>query len=976
MPPVPHELTLPPAALAFTAPVGHAHQPDPPHSLPQLIPVGPGVVLHGTFMARLGGLPKDVLARLTCRELAAAGDERATARTAYDAAQESISGLLYRAVPEQPHASQRNVLLGLRRRLHSGRVEAMPQGALSSSVLASCSLSPADASSITGHVNALGAIHGQEQELRALHDAAVLTTRRALASLIRDEDFATGILLSSSSLFGRINWYASQSPSQTGSRYERVERGLLRYLTRASGKATPFGRFYSAVMARFELDVGRACTAQPFLIGSLSRRSSQALPNKRLLPLIWALATEESDTAIHLPLRWNSTARRDGARLRFLFASGASESFRSIKYTPVVALVETLFTRSGEWTLASLATALATELPSEIDGPQLRAYLRRIVDVGLLIFSHGVEEHAGEWPATLASVFAAIPTSLSAELVDLLRGVSPQRQDWSDGSVTTRAAALGRIAAAVSRLQIGDPAARLKTTPLLFEDTSCPAELRLRMTASLRDVMSTFAAYVRLTHCLAYPRAQQARLRAFFDRRYSDGAAIPLLDFFEDAQRELHATPAPTEVSAAPADTSADAEMPTIPEPPHVGALSAAMARLHALFGSAWGRCAGAGIADIPLAQLEEAIGDVARRRDEALSIAAFCQVVQDGATASPLLIVGGGRYATGHGRYFSRFLGTLPHGLTRNLLATNVRTSPHLVAEIALDQCFNGNLHAPLTAAVIEYPGTAAPAGPQSISCLDLVVSQDAHDAHELALHQLSSGRRVQPVELGFLSPHLRPPLYRLLSALAAPSSFSLPLPHSIPRSADSIPTASEQVTVRPRFTIAGCIVVARKQWRCGKSALPRRASREPWSAYFVRVDDWRRQSQIPDSVYVHVAMTTRGAPPGHRGDRTSIASEEEESGARALFTDAPRANSEADGDIDSRREGQQSDDRKPQFIDFRSPLLVRLLARIAEQAAGTVVFEEVLPDDEQLPRVDDQRFVYEALIQLELASASRQPV
>lgn len=189
-------------------------------------------------------------------------------------------------------------------------------------------------------------------------------------------------------------------------------------------------------------------------------------------------------------------------------------------------------------------------------------------------------------------------------------------------------------------------------------------------------------------------------------------------------------------------------------------------------------------------------------------------------------------------------------------------------------------------------------------------------------------------PVDLGFMNPRMRPPLFQLLSRFTPVVSFNISLPEQLSPTEPTEKANDEErpdVVTRPRITYHGDLVLARRQWRLDGAALPTPEPSEEAFDHFARVDAWRRRLGLPPSVFLRLRPQGR----------------------------APREHL-----------------HKPQFIDFESPLLVELFGRIGDSLGDTLfhaVFEECLPDDRHLvhgPDADDRetRWATELILQVDL--------
>ena len=291
---------------------------------------------------------------------------------------------------------------------------------------------------------------------------------------------------------------------------------------------------------------------------------------------------------------------------------------------------------------------------------------------------------------------------------------------------------------------------------------------------------------------------------------------------------------------------------------------------------------------------------------------------------------------ALGFGKYLSRFMHLFSEEVRQSLHGNSLGTEEHDYFEIALDSHFNANLRPQrllrrLTYPFVEY-GVSSTADTKS---LDLTVKKIGS---EVILCRREDGKRVVPLDLGFLSDANRPALFRLLRRFGPAARFH----HDFfpPRTRATMPP--KPVTYLPRIVYEAHVVLSRRQWRCAPGSIPTR-DRHGIAEYMVRLGEWVHEHGIPRRVFAKLH-----APPRMRAGAGHHAPHEPE------------------GEILSKIVVRR-DDRKPQLIDFCSPLLVDVFERLAQAGrTATVILEEPLPDDWSTTSNDAVSFHSEALIEL----------
>lgn len=135
-------------------------------------------------------------------------------------------------------------------------------------------------------------------------------------------------------------------------------------------------------------------------------------------------------------------------------------------------------------------------------------------------------------------------------------------------------------------------------------------------------------------------------------------------------------------------------------------------------------------------------------------------------------------------------------------------------------------------------------------------------------------------------------------------------------------------QVLMYPRVIYQDRIILQRKTWYIKKEFTPTKQADESDWAYYLRLNYWRYDLGIPDHVFLIVHDLTRTAEV------------------------RPTSNS-------------KTDDRKPQYISFKNPLLTSLFEKSIQRVSSEFTIVEMLPSPEQLLDVDGERRVTEFVIE-----------
>jgi hypothetical protein len=285
-----------------------------------------------------------------------------------------------------------------------------------------------------------------------------------------------------------------------------------------------------------------------------------------------------------------------------------------------------------------------------------------------------------------------------------------------------------------------------------------------------------------------------------------------------------------------------------------------------------------------------------------------------------------------GYGKYFSRFVPLLAKfgdggdgfsSLIARDLNRHCRAGETLV-DIGGVFGTNANVRPSWLPAAIAWPGVYRNGHSNLIPLSEICVRVADGRAHLL---HTTSGTILRPFHFGFLTPQMLPRLAALLIDFGPPQPGRLPWNTLVP--------AADDTTHRGRITF-GNLLTFRAGWRFDSGMVPARPPGSSFSEYFLEVNRWRHHSGVPDQVFAIIDRTLRT-----HGDRPSESGHDPRPFAK----------------------------RKPQFIDFESPLFLHRIDRIARSARRSVVFEEVYPQPERSLASDatGRRFATELIVQID---------
>jgi hypothetical protein len=831
---------------------------------PELLPL---------FVARLSALPTDDVFRLRQAPLSLALANLVDAERSIAVTRDEVSRALHAAIGRQEQRRLRNALVEVRRSLYNGRclserqVEVVDQ-----------TLSLEERQCVQAFTGLLELRNQRLARIELAYETGLRQSRRMFQKAVADSRFQNGVMLSSSALYRNLERYQSADPQWFDSRNEQIERGLLRYFTRAAMKATPFATFCSVAVGQLVDPTSHVSRSDKLITieGDPSQQKVFTRLNKSIYGVLWSHLKQRPAVRRQLTVDLNPTLHSLSGKWVFLANVRGREVFQRIGRNEAIDLIE-MIVRDRAPILAELTDRLMTDPGVEAGREEASAYLDSLLEAGFLRFRTSVTEQECDWDLPLRSALSTVDDEharLTVELLTTLREQLQQLERLPD--LTTRGDIIARMHSSIRQAleRLGIPTQVPRNLPV-FEDATSAARLCVVRDAPLQAALDCLSSFLKLTLPISHPRREQATMRHFFDTFYDATKPVSLLRFYEDFYREHLKTHLEKERLRASRQSDKAIDGYDFFNPfglAIVAHLGDASRQVAAVFRDAWAKDPTAEEVNVDLAAIERVtspLGPLNAMR----SVSVFCQPISvDGIVRAGRLFVSGGNYHAGFGKYFSRFLYMLPDELRVHTRLSNAALSEGLLAEIRGDELFNGNFHPQLADWEISYPTGESASSEGQLDCADLQVIRDADDPFALALQHRDTGKRILPLDLGFLAMHRRPPLFQLLAHFMPAGQYSIGLPDSLAKSGPSEPEsslvddkASSGIGYRPRMTINGCLVVGRRRWSIPARLYPHQHATEPGHVYFVRVNNWRRQNGIPAEVYVRLRPTQgQGLNPG----------------------------------------------------------------------------------------------------------------
>jgi hypothetical protein len=866
-------------------------------------------------IARIAGLPADAVERFgtaLCAGIAETGRLEAELAGSRAALADRIHELVPGSSPEL-----RRLLLAVRRDCFNGRPIGRHSGASTWAELRQLAGSLVDRV-----VEGENRTAGRGAEFQVEYDRERDRQRLALLDSLRDPAFARGLALASPDLFrGSSTLHAS--PAGTRTRAQRkVEVNLLRYVSRAATKLSPFSTFTRIGLATLRRDVPGATVR---LRGDGWRARSLVRIKPYLLEKFAAMLR------CHEPFRAglevvvnNSVTEIDGGRVMYLRpsywepdADTGQFSFRAESLVrvglrgPFVSYVREQL-GSARLTYAELVANVEREFSGEWDGARVRQEVDALVRIGFLVLLPPWKVHEGHLETNMLRALRAVPpddaTAPFVEHLERLVGLEEGFASSADpvGAAEEMDRLIDEAWAAVAPLGGVDPesgyarASRYSVYEDVFvmpaeEDSSSPsvADVPRR---SAEDALRSVEPLVRLAAVFDHRHDFLHTLDALARDRWPGRREVRLLEVFNVVQPLWH------EYIRFRMAAREDGGWRSTWNPLGLPELSElAQHREEAYRG---------------LLGCLRREGDDQRLCGEALTAvlawvpaaytsfeAGACMFLQPADAGRGLWMLN--RVKEGTGRFGSRFTPAMDEAMRRrytwHLIARGTREADGERVDLLDLRCVQGdtlNIHPLQTPRVLALPEAEneAPSHRQ-VRLGDLWVRFGAGRPHL----RDGKGRRLLAVQLGFAYEDYLPPLVKFLS-LFGPSETSAAFPP---------PWEEQEGALRfAHRTILGNVVLHRRSWSFPVQPLAEAAAGLDEAGAFAAVNRWRLVHAIPECVF----MIERVPHP---------------------------------------RVGVRS---QPQYVDFTSPLFVALF-RSALQDVESMTVTEALPAPGAFPRDGEGR-------------------
>ncbi|MCO6478584.1 MAG: lantibiotic dehydratase [Phaeodactylibacter sp.] len=771
--------------------------------------------------------------------------------------------------------------------------------------------------------------------------------RESLMALAQKEHLNKGLTLSSHTLYERIKHF-TRGKNLKNKKARQTEIGLLKYLSRIYAKTSPFSTFTSICLA--EVD--------PATKG-IALKEKEALENRNVVRLnnfiFRSIKTALFNCRLsfyHFPVSLNPSIFRESSQFRYLINFNNIESIKRIESNQVLEEIFSLLKNTdAPPSFGNLAQALIKIVAAS--DAEVEQYLLTLINNGFLEFNLPVSGIDPNWDQALAHFLKclnlddnpiiertiSILTSLRHQCDELGRYDAAQRKKSIQQAYTELVEYFIHIEKEyifkerpVPNHENNQSAYfRLKPENVFYEDTATGLNVTIG-NKELDDLLERVDKLIVGLNYFEPISAQRKGLSQFFNRKYGPENEIPLLTFYEDYFRFIH------EANKKKKEENKNWPVIYFPTNNHFEQQKWKDHFAKRIFEKLPEQHTETiHIEEEDLSKVNEIVGTIDTEIQSSYSL--FSQLFRgkDGGLMATVNIL-----TIGYGKMFSRFLHIFEKPLIDQVRKWNDHgADEYLMVEEHDASYFNANLHPPMLDYEILIPGghSQLPKNKQLLVS-DLTIKYSKKE-NELKLYSPELKRSLSVHDMGFQSLNGRSKLFDLLNKFTQCRLVMRMLIHSALRkhsndSAQEGKAFNSKIDFRPRVVFEDKIILQRKYWIVDKDEIPQKSTEESDWHYFVKLDHWRRSHGMPTEIFIVI-------------------------------------NPHLKGNLQSRIKKEiNSDDTKPQYINFSNLFLVKLFEKSSKRVMKKMSIVEMLPNSRQLLKTNKgEKYVSEFVIQWHLTNS-----
>ncbi len=775
------------------------------------------------------------------------------------------------------------------------------------------------------------------EQSAAQYTAGMERIRNNFRNMIRrNVEFQKSLQISSQSLFDQLFPYLNVHSATLKKTQVQTEYSLIKYITRQYAKTSPFSRFtYLAVSGQ---------------TGDHNKSKVHVRLNNYIFSYLKGLLFQVPDILKQIPLALNPTFKATDSHYDFLINFNNVEVFQNVSHSNVTDLtIELIETPKS---IDEIIRLLLLKYP-ETSPEELEKYLMKLIEIGLLTPHIGISGTDPLW----AGKFIVFLEKLSKKnsnvilLKECLQKLLVAAKKLEEADIPSRNEVLQasylqlkesiRKFCQKHHLPFTEGLDRQKAKKefleridenstfviryfngfyftvenIFYEDahTTVPQNFTDNDLKTLVERLNTV--YTTLLSANSYLQ-EKYKLLSFFDHHYEKTNEVPLIDFYRQFYSQHRKNEKKVKRQKVSSGVLNSEFSQILKDQENLGnrIKKVSKQKLFTLLGTReFTHPTGLNFSESEISN----IFGIDTNLNKPYSKAAHLQLYKPHHKDTYHAVVNG--IFNGYGRGYGRFLHLFPDKITEKTREINEQLfEGFFAAEIKDASCFNANIHPPLMPYEIVIPGGNADLPlPHQIALTDIVVKKAGED---LKLIHQPTGKEILPFDLCLQTNSTRSELYQLLTLFSPSKPISVYTLQNWVYEFIEQNHSPDEVVRFPRISIDEVLVLSRECWKIPLTCLPEDEPAVSDFDYFIKVEHWRTYYQIPRHSFLFINPSNR-----------------------------------------SESNASTQDDYKPQYIDFQSPLLVRLFRKACRKAGKYLRIEEMLPAPEHM----ESDKVSESLIQ-----------
>lgn len=265
--------------------------------------------------------------------------------------------------------------------------------------------------------------------------------------------------------------------------------------------------------------------------------------------------------------------------------------------------------------------------------------------------------------------------------------------------------------------------------------------------------------------------------------------------------------------------------------------------------------------------------------------------------------------YAPGYGRSIARFLSKANTQCINEIISMNNKYLEDSLIVENIDTTYkNTNMHPAIAQYQLALPNLFLKDKNKKVFLNEIVVRYDAQK-DELILFHAKNKRKISLVNLSLTSIEARQSVFKFLTLFSPQRYLST---RNIFTFINNTYQNNNTINYIPRIIIDNVLVVQRKKWFFKKDSLPIPKKGESIDRYFYKVNIWRLEQLLPDEIFVKNTNSGKNV------------------------------------------------DEKPQYINFKIPLLTEIFKKIVTQSEA-IEIEEMLPNSQNMKFKQTTEYIIE---------------